>query len=203
MRNFKTYNICFLGQTGFGKSSLINALFHTSFNTDPLVSCTKELYSVTTLVKDADNEHLVTVYDTPGIGEFSTNSCYQSYYDLAVSLADHIVLVTTLDRTDSTSQDLLESLIPCLKNKDVKFTIALNRIDSTGTAGDSAYEAWNRETNSPSDACMDRIEARKKTLQYNFGNEEYGIDFLPFEIIPVCAIRNYGLDTLKNRLINQ
>lgn len=197
----KTYNICFLGQTGFGKSSLINALFHTSFNTDPLVSCTKELYSVTTIVNDAEGERLITVYDTPGIGEFSTNSHYQAYYDLAVSCADHIVLVTTLDRTDSTSQDLLESLVPHLKSDKVKFTIALNRIDSTGTAGDGSYEPWDKDTNSPSSACMERIEARKKTLQCNFGNGKYGIEFLPFEIVPVCAVRNYGLNVLKQRII--
>lgn len=197
----KTYNICFLGQTGFGKSSLINALFHTSFNTDPLVSCTKELYSVTTIVNDADGERLITVYDTPGIGEFSTNSHYQAYYDLAVSCADHIVLVTTLDRTDSTSQDLLESLVPYLKNDKVRFTIALNRIDSTGTAGDSSYEPWDKDTNCPSAACMERIEARKDTLQCNFGNGKYGINFLPFKIVPVCAVRNYGLEALKQRII--
>lgn len=201
MDDINTYNICFLGQTGFGKSSLINALFHTSFNTDPLISCTKELYSVTTLIKDVNGERLVTVYDTPGIGEFSTNSHYQAYYNLAVSLADHIVLVTTLDRTDSTSQDLLESLVPYLKNDKVKFTIALNRIDSTGIAGDSTYEPWNKETNSPSQACLKRIDARKTTLQCNFGNGEYGINFLPFEVIPVCAVRSYGLETLKQRII--
>lgn len=201
MKHIPTYNICFLGQTGFGKSSLINVLFHASFNTDPLVSCTKELYSVTTLVDDGGEKRLVTVYDTPGIGEFSNNSHYQAYYDLAVSLADHIVLVVTLDRTDATSQDLLESLAPYLKNKDVKFTIVLNRIDSTGTAGDSAYEAWDKTSNTPSQACLGRIEARKETLKCNFGNGKYGIDFLPFEIIPVCAIRYYGIEALKQRLI--
>lgn len=196
-----THNICFLGQTGFGKSSLINALFQTSFNTDPLVSCTKELYSVTTIVNDDEGERLITVYDTPGIGEFSTNSRYQAFYDMAISCADHIVLVTTLDRTDATSQDLLESLAPRLKNDKVKFTIALNRIDSTGIAGDNSYEPWNKDTNSPSATCIERIEARKKTLQCNFGTGKYGIDFLPFEIVPVCAIRNYGLENLKERII--
>ena len=73
MKDIKTYNICFLGQTGFGKSSLINELFGTAFNTDPLVSCTKELYSVSKLIETSEGERLVTVYDTPGIGEISTN----------------------------------------------------------------------------------------------------------------------------------
>ena len=115
MKDIKTYNICFLGQTGFGKSSLINELFGTAFNTDPLVSCTKELYSVSKLIETSEGERLVTVYDTPGIGEFSTNEKYQIYYDYAVSVADHIVLVVSLDRVDATSQDLLESISKYIK----------------------------------------------------------------------------------------
>ena len=32
----------------------------------------------------------------------------------------------------------------------------------------------------------------------NFGED---IDFLPFEVIPVCALRNYGIDNLKKRIM--
>lgn len=193
-----THNIVFLGQTGFGKSSLINILFGSHFNTDPLVSCTKELYSVTTIRKsEEEGERLVTVYDTPGIGEFSNNSIYQSYYNLAAALADHIVLVVTLDRTDSTSQDLLASLKPFLKSNSVKFTIALNRIDSNGVKNETNYNSWDVENNTPSNECLRKIEKRLVTIKENYEDA----DFLPFEIIPVSAIRNYGIKELRERIL--
>lgn len=198
MKDLNTYNICFIGQTGFGKSSLINELFGTSFNTDPLVACTKELYSVTKIQDTPNGERLVTVYDTPGIGEFSTNEKYQAYYDYAVSLADHIVLVVTLDRVDATSQELLENLHKYLKSNNVKFTIALNRIDSTGVMDDTDYVGWDLDKNMPSEKCFEKIEKRKKTILTNFKDD---LDFLPFEIYPVCAIRKYGVDELRKRII--
>lgn len=197
----ETHIICFLGQTGFGKSSLINALFGTNFRTDPLISCTKELYSVSILESGEDGQRLVTVYDTPGIGEFSNNSMYQEYYNHAISLADHIVLVVTLDRTDSTSQDLLESVKHYVKNSRVKFTIALNRIDSSGVGEDTSYVSWDIENNVPSDECRTRIDTRIETIKINYGND---IDFLPIDsIIPVCTIRKYGIQELKNQILNQ
>ena len=187
------YTIAFFGQTGFGKSSLINALFGTNFNTDPLVSCTKELYSVTTVDRDG---RLLTVYDTPGIGEFSTNSAYQGYYDYALSQADCIVLVVSMDRTDATAQELLEGLKQYLKNASVKFVIALNRIDSSGVGGaGNDYVSWNNDTNEPTDEARDRIKRRRKTIENNFEDV-----LLPFTIVPVCAIRNYGLDKLYKEL---
>lgn len=198
----KTHNICFIGQTGFGKSSLINELFGTHFRTDPLVSCTKELYSVSVLEPEENGQRLVTIYDTPGIGEFSSNSMYQEYYNYAISLADHIVLVVTLDRTDSTSQDLLESVRSYIKDAGVKFTIALNRIDSSGVAEkDTSYAAWDIENNKPSDACEERIGTRIETIKINYAED---IDFLPIDsIIPVCAIRKYGITELKKQILNK
>ena len=47
----KPFNICFLGRTGNGKSSLINSLFNVSLMTDPLVPCTKNL-SISTVLSD-------------------------------------------------------------------------------------------------------------------------------------------------------
>lgn len=198
----ETHNICFIGQTGFGKSSLINELFGTHFRTDPLISCTKELYSVSVLEPDEDSQRFVTIYDTPGIGEFSNNSMYQEYYNYAISQADHIVLVITLDRTDSTSQDLLESVKPYIKNAKVKFTIALNRIDSTGVGEkDTSYVSWDIEKNKPTDACRERIETRIETIKINYMDD---IDFLPIDsIIPVCALRKYGIQELKKQILNK
>lgn len=193
MNREKPYTIVFLGQTGFGKSSLINALFGASFNTDPLVSCTKELYSVTTLDGKGG---LITVYDTPGIGEFSTNSNYQKYYEYAVGEADCVVLTVSLDRTDATAQELLEDLKPFLKNDKVKFVIALNRIDSSGVGGaGNDYISWDKAANTPSEEAQNRINRRLKTISDNFEDV-----FLPFTIVPVCAIRNFGIEELYNTI---
>lgn len=194
----KPYTICFLGQTGFGKSSLINALFGTNFSTDPLVACTKELYAVT-LFEDLPQrgKQLVTVYDTPGIGEFSDNSRYFEFYRYAVAQADCVVLVATLDRTDSTSQELLEDLRPLVEGRDVKFVIALNRIDSSGVGdAEGNYQPWDLQANAPSSEAREKIEKRFATLHENFDDE-----FLPFNIVPVCALRRYGIDALKQSIL--
>lgn len=140
---------------------------------------------------------MVTVYDTPGIGEFSSNSVYQEYYNYAVERADHIVLVLTLDRTDSTSQDLLESILPYVKNENVRFTIALNKIDS-GAVGEKEYIAWDTENNCPSDDCKTMVEERFGTIRKNYSEE---LTFLPFEIVPVCAMYHYGIENLKERIL--
>lgn len=199
----KSYNICFLGQTGFGKSSLINELFGAHFRTDPLVSCTKELYSVSVIESNGDEQNFITIYDTPGIGEFSDNSKYQEYYNYAVSRANHIVLVVTLDRTDRTSQDLLESIRPYLNNG-AKFTIALNKIDSGGV-GEKGCDAtaWDSNNNRPSDEWAERINKRIGTIIDNYSESEY-FHFLPIDkIIPVCAMRRYGIAELKKQILNK
>lgn len=194
----RTHNICFLGQTGFGKSSLINSLFGSHFNTDPLVSCTKELYSVMT-IEESNKYDAIIAFDTPGIGEFSNNSQYQLFYNYAVSQANHIVLVVSMDRTDTTSQDLLLSVKDYVKSDSVKFTIALNRIDSAGVDNSGGENhLWDSINNVPSELCLDKIERRLSTIKMNFGED---IDFLPFEVIPVCALRNYGIDNLKKRIM--
>src|SRR5712692_3893694 len=55
-----------MGQTGVGKSSLINALFNTQLKTDPIRPCTKEIERV---VLRGKSGHELWFYDLPGIGE--------------------------------------------------------------------------------------------------------------------------------------
>ena len=198
MATINSYNVCFLGRTGNGKSSLINEIWGTHFPTDPLLSCTKEMQIVTKMEDVVPGYEAVSIYDTPGIGEFSSSSRYDKYYEHAVSVADCIVLVTTFDRTDAPAQRLLLRMKEFVNaNKNVKFIIALNHIDSRIVADkDNTYEPWDIENNAPLAKCMENIETRIKLI-----HERYDNKFLPFEVIPVCALRKYGVETLKDAII--
>lgn len=200
MATINSYNICFLGRTGNGKSSLINEIWGTHFPTDPLLSCTKEMQSVTKIETSIPGFEAISIYDTPGIGEFSSCSMYEKYYEHAVTSANCIVLVTTFDRTDAPAQRLLIRMKEFLDaDKDVKFIIALNHIDSRIVADrDNTYEPWDTENNTPSLKCIENIEARIKLIHERFDNK-----FLPYEVIPVCALRKYGIENLKNAIIKK
>ena len=198
MATINSYNVCFLGRTGNGKSSLINELWGTHFPTDPLVSCTKVMQTVTQMEDVMPGYDAVSIFDTPGIGEFSSTSRYEKYYEHAVTSADCIVLVTTFDRTDAPAQRLLLRMKEFVSaNKNVKFIIALNHIDSRiVTDKDNTYEPWDEENDVPSEKCMENIETRIKLI-----HERYDNKFLPFEVVHVCALRKYGIEALKNAII--
>ncbi|MCR4812808.1 MAG: GTPase domain-containing protein [Bacteroidales bacterium] len=193
----KSYNVSFLGRTGNGKSSLINAMFGSTLSTDPLVPCTKILSTTTMLSKDVARHNAVTAFDTPGIGEFSSAVPYQLYYEHAVSQSNCIVLVTTLDRTDAPAQRLLVSLKQFINaRKHPKFVIALNHIDSKVTIGSAEDIVWDDEKNEPTKMRLEQIKERMNEI-----NKKYGDKFLPFEIVPVCAKRNYGITELKSKIL--
>ena len=196
MSVLKSYKVCFLGRTGNGKSTLINALYGTTFQTAPLLSCTKELYTVTLMGNSPEGYDAITIYDTPGIGEFSSDSVYERFYEEAVSQADCIVLVTTLDRNDAPAQRLVIRLLPLFQHRHIKFIIALNHIDSAVVAGQQSYEAWDEKANAPTQQCMENIALRKTILLEKF--DKY-VDRIA-AIVPVCGLRKYGIDELKSEI---
>lgn len=194
MKKIKSYNICFLGTTGYGKTSLINALFGTTFPTDAHVSSTKEMYTATIMNKNDAESEAYTAIDTPGIGEFSNNEKYYRYYEHAASIADCVVLVMTLDRNDAPAQRLMLSLKDILSQQKRKYVIAINHIDSrVVTDTDNTYNPWDTENNVPTEQCLKNIEERIQNLRPKFTGK-FPEDF---EIVPVCALRNYGIENLK------
>lgn len=200
MKRIKSHNICFLGRTGNGKTSLINALFGTTFPTDAHVSSTKEMYTATLMAGTEDEVEAYTAVDTPGIGEFSNNEKYYRYYEHAASIADCVILVMTLDRTDAPAQRLLLSLKDILSQRKRKYVIAINHIDSRVVTDDAnTYEPWNNEKNSPSEQCLKNIKERTDILKSKFEGK------FPdeFEIIPVCALRRYGIENLKQTITSK
>ena len=196
-RILKPYNICFLGRTGNGKSSLINSLFHTSLMTDPLVPCTKILSTSTIMTNELEGYNSISAYDTPGIGEFSDTEPYQLYYQYAVNQANCIVLVSTLDRADAPAQRLMMSMKEFLDiSKSPKFIVALNHIDSRITIGSQDDVVWDDENNCPTAFRLAQIQQRIEIIKEKFEGK-----FLPLEVIPVCALRGYGVDSLKKAIL--
>lgn len=194
----KTYNVCFLGTTGYGKSSIINKLFNTDFATNPIVSCTKHLYSVTTTDEAPNGYDAITVFDTPGIGEFSCNDKYQKYYEYAVAQADCIVLTVTLIRTDAPEQRLLLSILPLIK-KTAKLIIAINKIDSATAKSSVNYVAWDDENDIPTEQCLKNVEERINNVVIKF--RKILPEELKLSVIPIRADRGYGIEELKTQIL--
>ena len=61
----KPFVVSVMGQTGVGKSSLINALFDTDLKVDPVRPATKKIEPI----EKKTNGHTLIFYDMPGIGE--------------------------------------------------------------------------------------------------------------------------------------
>ncbi|MBD2482569.1 GTPase family protein [Planktothrix sp. FACHB-1365] len=66
--NERQFRVSIVGQTGVGKSSLINALFGTNLKTDPVKPCTKLELEGEEIPAIRIKENLY-FYDLPGIGE--------------------------------------------------------------------------------------------------------------------------------------
>ncbi|MDB9314170.1 50S ribosome-binding GTPase [Spirulina sp. CS-785/01] len=91
----KPFVVSIMGQTGVGKSSLVNALFNTKFKTDPVQPCTKKIESYTT---QDESGHELHFYDLPGIGEsFEPDQEYLKNYRKKLEESDVVIWAVHID----------------------------------------------------------------------------------------------------------
>jgi len=89
--NNDLFTIVFFGKTGTGKSSTLNSLFKTNFETDVSVSCTKEPQTEIIHCENAKN-YYVRIVDMPGIGEdLIKDEEYLTYYQSWLPKANVVV----------------------------------------------------------------------------------------------------------------
>ncbi|KYC35395.1 hypothetical protein WA1_06100 [Scytonema hofmannii PCC 7110] len=129
----KPFVVSIMGQTGVGKSSLLNALFGTRLATSSVRPCTKEIERVTTKNQLG---HELWFYDLPGIGESDeADAQYLQQYRQKLLNSDVVLWAIHADNRSITfdTRALNQILSSFSKSEQVelisKITFVLTKVD--------------------------------------------------------------------------
>jgi hypothetical protein len=131
--NERPFTVAIMGQTGVGKSSLLNALFDADLLTDPIRPCTKEPARV---LHETGDGRALEFWDMPGLGESaSADQGYLDGYRRKLLDADLCVWAIHIDtRSVENERRLLAELLdglPTRQRRDLlsKFAFVLTKAD--------------------------------------------------------------------------
>ena len=202
------FKIAFMGQTGRGKSTLINALFGTQYTTNSVVECTTYINAATILNQDPCIPYdALTIMDTPGIGaSLKKDVFYKPYYLHVLESADCIVWLTNMERTDYADQTFFLDY----KNEfkaNTRLIVCINHIDKfTPQNIPSEFkgmEVWDETNNCPT-ALLNHFIYDKEEGRIEYFKEKFGEYIrIPYEIVATNAFRNYGIESLRKAIFKQ
>lgn len=191
----KALNIIFIGQTGYGKSSLINRLIGKNvFETSDYKSCTKTLQSaVFFLHHKMKNEKLayhLSFVDLPGIGENDqADEKYLQWYQDYIKEAAVIVYLFRADKRDHTQDEFFfNNIFDKIKNNN-KLICVISQADK--------IEPINRELKL-SDSQKENL--RKK--EWDIKNKSF-LSFGGFDIIHISTHLDTNITELECKIISK
>ncbi len=179
--------VFFVGKTGFGKSSTVNAITgRTCMKTSEVEACTRQCQ---TLEYQVDDSHCLSMADLPGVGESqSRDQEYRKMYRDFLKKAAAVVYLVRVDSRDfAIDQAVLEQLCQEIPGLEQRLIIAVGQCDkaepiSRQASNEPTMEQWR--TIQAKVAEVDRI-------------------FSPYwPVVAYSAATGWNLEVLAERMID-
>jgi small GTP-binding protein len=193
-KSIKALKIIFIGQTGYGKSSLINKLIKKDiFETSDYRSCTKTLQSAVFFLhhkmKHENLAYHLSFVDLPGIGENDkSDKQYLQWYKDYIEEAAVIVYLFRSDKRDHTQDEFFFNYV-FNKNKSKQLICVISQADK--------IEPLNRGL---------KLSNLQKNNLLKKESEITNKPFLKFDkinIIHVSSHLNINITELENKIIKK
>lgn len=176
-----------LGKSGYGKSSLINALTGGRYmQTSDVAACTRTVQCVDYRIREG---HYLSLADLPGLGESADRDAeYLPLYARMLAKADLTLYVLRADSRDlAIDEQAFARLFPTPAQR--------ARVILVVTACDKAAPVQRAAAREPSPAQMQTIEARLASLRRQFPDVA--------RIVPCSADTGWNLERLCDTLVEQ
>jgi len=169
IENNKPFIISIMGQTGVGKSSLLNALFNTNLKTDAIKPCTKIIEDITIT---GELGKKMIFYDLPGIGESdSIDESYMNSYLEKLKESDVVLWAIHSDNRsvtfDKRALDKLINQLTLVEKQKIfsKITFVLTKTDILTPPAWIYCKLRNTGTFTPHPNTIEILESKKSYYQ--------------------------------------
>jgi len=178
--------VFFVGKTGFGKSSTVNAITgRTCMKTSEVEACTRQCQ---TLEYRVDDSHCLSMADLPGVGESqSRDKEYRKMYRNFLRYASAVVYLVRVDSRDfSIDQAVLEQLCQEVPGLEQRLIIAVGQCDK-------AEPISRRASNEPTIEQWQTIQAKVTEVDRIFS------PYWP--VVAYSAATGWNLEVLVDRMV--
>jgi uncharacterized protein len=190
----------FIGETGVGKSSTLNALFNAGCEVSHTESCTQNAKGIEIPFDSFEGANgSLIVYDMPGLGESRNRqiehiALYESILKEKVDVA--LWVLDAQNRAIASVQEYLEAEINNINPKLLKHMVfALNKVDLV-YPGESA---WHPLANIPSEEQEENINGRIKDVKKKI------LEVIPYwrgTVVGYSSSKRYNLPQLFSAMLD-